>query len=172
MANLNSSNDNQNRGSLIKRMPIRVDLTAMVDLAFLLITFFMLTTTLSKPKAMPVAMPVGKEADAVSENRTLTICLGKNNKAVWFLGRVEKPVIPPTITGYGKQMRQIILETAKKVMATTGKSMVVLVKPAEHSVYANLVDTLDELNITGTTTYAISQISNADIDLLKRNHID
>ncbi|HEY2583484.1 MAG TPA: biopolymer transporter ExbD, partial [Mucilaginibacter sp.] len=65
-------------------------------------------------------------------------------------------------------LRTAIIETGKRVQAATGKSMIVLIKPAEHSVYANLVDALDEVNITKVQTYAIVDISKTDIDLLKQ----
>lgn len=57
MAELNVSTGKTGRKNRTSKMPVRVDLTAMVDLAFLLITFFMLTTSLTKPREMPVVMP-------------------------------------------------------------------------------------------------------------------
>ena len=68
----------------------------------------------------------------------------------------------------GKGLRAAIIENGKRVLAATGKSMIVLIKPTEHSVYANLVDALDEVNITKVPTYAIVDISKTDIDLLKQ----
>lgn len=150
-----------------KRLPLRVDLTAMVDLAFLLITFFMLTTSLTKPKIMPVAMPSDGPPGAVSDKATITFCLGKNNKVLWYQGMAEHPLTPPALISYGKDMRAVILAMTKQVFASTGKRLMVLVKPADHSIYTNLVDTFDELNITQVPSYAIAKISTKDIDLLK-----
>jgi biopolymer transport protein ExbD len=62
----------------------------MVDLAFLLITFFMLTTTLSKPQSMPLGFDLEDDPTdkpiKVDENRTLTVLLGDNDKMVYYMG--------------------------------------------------------------------------------------
>ena len=167
MAELNTSEKKGNRSSLDK-LAVRVDLTAMVDLAFLLITFFMLATSLAKPRIMPVAMPVGP-AGAVSEKTTMTICLGKNNRVLWYRGMPDKPLSVPEVVDYSKKgLRRTIIETGKTIFKTTGKNMMVIVKPSPHSVYANMVDALDELNIANVQLYAIANISPKDIDLLKQ----
>jgi biopolymer transport protein ExbD len=174
MAELNSSP--QNGGGKYKRKKInaRVDLTAMVDLAFLLITFFIMTTTLAKSKAMDLAMPddSGPEETNVPASRTLTVVLGKYNKAMYFLGELKNPVIAPSVTGFNADgIRKAIIETNKTVHNKTGKSMIVLVKPSDKSQYSNLVSTLDELAITGIQQYAIVDIKPEDIDTLKQKGI-
>ena len=167
MAELDSSPEKTNGRRRAKRVPLRIDLTAMVDLAFLLITFFMLTTSLAKPRAMPVVMPAGGPAGPVPESRTMTICLGKNNQILWYLGMADKPLIAPVLTSGGAGVSRAILETREKVFAATGKDMIVIVKPADHSVYSNLVDALDEINIANVPTYAIAAISSKDIELME-----
>ena len=171
MAELNYSPGTSGTKHSMKRMPVRVDLTAMVDLAFLLITFFMLTTSLAKPRAMQVIMPVPGPDGGDPASRSMTICLGKNNEVLYYLGLIDKPIIQPAITNSGNGIRTAILETAKKVFAKTGKSMIVLIKPDDHSKFASLVDALDELDITKVQTYAIAKISPKDIDLLKEKGI-
>jgi biopolymer transport protein ExbD len=171
MAELNLSSGKQGGKHSIKRMPIGVDLTAMVDLAFLLITFFMLTTTLAKPRVMPVIMPDTGPQGPVPETRTMTLCLGKQNTLVWYLGMPDKPLTSPRQISYGKDLRTVLTETSEKIFKTSGKGMIVLVKPSVHSVYDNLVETLDELNITNVPTYAIAKITPADIDILKQKGI-
>jgi biopolymer transport protein ExbD len=173
MAELDTSGGGKKGGKVrSKKASTRVDLTAMVDLAFLLITFFMLTTTLSKPKAMDVTMPnkdeKTKEQMPVAASRSLTILLGANNKLEWFLGEPGKS--QPTTEGYGKDgIRKTLIEKGKEVQQTFGNYMVVLIKPSDKSNYKNLVDILDEMKITNVQSYAIVDITPIEVDLLKRD---
>ncbi|GGH03428.1 ExbD/TolR family protein [Mucilaginibacter phyllosphaerae] len=168
MAELNSTPEKQGKNPRAKKTNLRVDLTAMVDLAFLLITFFILTTTLSKPKAMELNMPVGKSSEPVPASRTMTICLGSNNQAMYYLGQAEKPVLEAKITNYSNRgLRKAIVATRSYVKQTTGKSIIVVIKPAQTSVYENLVNTLDEMKITDVQQFAIADIAPKDISLLK-----
>ena len=182
MAELNTSGGGDKKGGKVrsKKMSTRVDLTAMVDLAFLLITFFMLTTTLAKPQAMDLAMPDKdeKNKDAkleVADNRTMTILLGSTNRLEWYMGSVDKPLTPPTVDNFGKNgIRKAILEEAKKVQGITGdskKGLIVLIKPSEKSNYKNLVDLLDEMKISNVQIYAIVDITAPEIASLKRDNI-
>jgi len=158
-------------GSRLHRMPARVDLTAMVDLAFLLITFFILTTTLSKSRVLPLVMPVPGPSEPVAASGTLTICLGAYNQAVYYIGMGDKPLTAPKLVGYGKGLTNLIVQTARQIAASTHKNMFVIIKPSDHSVYKNLVATLDEMNITGVSSYAIAQIAPKDISLLKEKGV-
>lgn len=148
-----------------KKLNSKVDLTAMVDLAFLLITFFMLTTSLSKPQSMDLGLPdkdddPSKNKDIkVDENRTMTLLLGDNNKMKMYMGLLATPKVAPKDIAYGKEgIRQEILIRKKEVLAYTGnkdKGMIVIIKPTKKSTYRNLVDILDEMAITDVPTYAI-----------------
>jgi biopolymer transport protein ExbD len=171
MAELNLSTGKSGGKHAVKKMPVRVDLTAMVDLAFLLITFFMITTTLQKPKAMPVVMPVPGPEGPVPETRTMSLCLGKNNQLVWYMGIPGKPLTLPKQIGYGRALNTTITEMAKQIFKSSGKGIIVVVKPSDHSIYANLVETLDDLRITNVPTYAIAKILPGDVELLKQRGI-
>lgn len=172
MAELNSSPEkNDGKKPLRKKMSLRVDLTAMVDLAFLLVTFFMLTTTLSKNKAMDLAMPdEGKEIGFVAQSRTVTICLGADNKVMLYKGLPESAA--PQVVNYGKEgLRKLLVANQEAIKKQTGKNMLVIVKPSDHSKYGDLVNALDELNITQSRQYAIVDITNQDVDMLKKQMI-
>jgi len=171
MAELNYSPGRTGGRHTLKKMPVRVDLTAMVDLAFLLITFFMLTTVLNKPQMMPVVMPADGPPGPVPESRTMTICLGKNNQALFYLGIASHPLVAPTKMRFGKDMAGAIIQMEQRIKKTSKDGLIVIVKPSDHSIYDNLVSTLDELKITGVPTYAIARISAEDIDLLKQQRI-
>jgi biopolymer transport protein ExbD len=169
MAELTTSEKSGKRGTLKRRHP-RIDFTAMVDLAFLLITFFILTTSLIKPKAMDLAMPVhGAPPGGDAASRTMTICLGKNNQVLWYLGLPDRPLVQPTIVNYSKNgLRAAIINNERRVLKNTGKTLLVILKPSAHSLYDNLVNSLDELNITSVESYGIADISPKDIEMLKQ----
>ncbi|OAQ42296.1 hypothetical protein A5893_04065 [Pedobacter psychrophilus] len=168
MAELNTS---EKSSSKTKKMSKKVDLTAMVDLAFLLITFFMLTTTLSKPTAMNIIMPFGDEPSPVKLSNTLTLCLGANNKLAWYSGTNENPD-NFDVTNFDKNgIRSVLINRSKNILQQTGKNLMVLVKPSNHSQYKNLVDIIDELNITKIPSYAIVDITKEDISRLEKKGI-
>ena len=176
MAELDTSGGGKKGGKVrSKKASTRVDLTAMVDLAFLLITFFMLTTTLAKPQAMDLAMPDKDEKlDAkleVADDRTMTILLGKNDKIEWYMGTIDNPS-SPTPEDFGKNgIRKAILDKIKEVKAATGKDLLILLKPSDKSNYKNLVDILDEMKITDVKSYAIVDITAPEIGLLQRDNL-
>ena len=150
MAELNTGDGGGGKGGKVrsKKQNSKVDLTAMVDLAFLLITFFMLTTTLSKPQSMDLSLPDKDDKKdvktdiKVDENRTMTILLGENNKLVRYVGILATPVAggAPKDFTYGKDgIRRELLSRAKLVLqysAAKGKpkdGMIVIIKPNKKS---------------------------------------
>ena len=167
MAELNTGDGGGGKGGKVrsKKQSSKVDLTAMVDLAFLLITFFMLTTSLSKPQSMDLSLP-DKDPDdktppvKVDENRTMTVMLGEDNKMIYYMGLLATPKIGPKDIAYGKDgIRRELLTQKKAVVQYTGdkkKGIIVIIKPTKKSNYRNLVDILDEMAITGVSTYAIN----------------
>jgi biopolymer transport protein ExbD len=178
MAELDTSGGGKHKGGKIrsKKASTRVDLTAMVDLAFLLITFFMLTTTLSKKKAMDLTMPdnsVKTSQLPVAATRSMTVLLGSHNKLEWYMGEAGKSA--PTVDNYGKDgLRKALIENEKKVEATHAAPdnfMIVLIKPSDKSTYENLVNALDELNITNVQSKAIVKITPMEVADLQKNGI-
>ncbi|PAM92594.1 biopolymer transporter ExbD [Flavobacterium sp. IR1] len=167
MAELNTGDSGGGKGGKVrsKKQNSKVDLTAMVDLAFLLITFFMLTTTLSKPQSMSLGLPdkdenpdLNKELK-VDEKRTMTVMMGENNKLIYYMGLLDNPTAGPKDIAYGKDgIRKELIARKKSVLEYTGdkaKGIIVIIKPGKKSKYKNLVDILDEMAITGVETYAI-----------------
>lgn len=170
MAELNTGDGGGKKGSgkvRSKKQNSKVDLTAMVDLAFLLITFFMLTTSLSKPKSMDLGLPDKEDNkdDKVEmktdQRRTVTVILGDNNQIKWFHGLLEAPEAGgnPATIGYGKEgIRKELLKRVESVPQVTGdkdKGLIVIIKPTKKATYKNLVDILDEMAISKVPTYAI-----------------
>jgi biopolymer transport protein ExbD len=150
-----------------KKMSTKIDMTPMVDLAFLLLTFFMLTTTFNKPNVMAVTMPVKpKKEDPESQlkaSNAFTVILGESNKVYYYEGLIDNDVKPELkVTNYGATgIRQALLQRMR-----ANPNTVVLIKPARKSVYRNMVDILDEMNITNQKKYALVDIAPADTALI------
>jgi biopolymer transport protein ExbD len=92
MAELNTEGKGGKHKGKSKKVSTRVDLTPMVDLAFLLITFFMLTTSMLKPQTMELAMPSkdkSKDPPPIKNSLAVTVILGKNDKIIYYLGALK-----------------------------------------------------------------------------------
>lgn len=160
-----------------KKLSTRIDLTPMVDLGFLLITFFMYTTTLAKPKTMQINMPYKdpqiKDSTKIKNSTALTILLSKNHRVYYYEGIGDDPTNPPKVevTGFKAKggIRDEIISKIKAVntlkqqgVLTAKDEATVLIKPDSTSTYSDLVNILDEMNINDVKTYAIVDISPVD----------
>ena len=175
MAELDTSGGGKKGGKIrSKKASTRIDLTAMVDLAFLLITFFIMATTLAKPKAMDTFWPDKSKKDVqlpVPESRTMTVLLGDNDKLEWYIGAPGKSA--PTVDNFGKSgIRKTFIEKNKEIKATHAgpdNDMIVLVKASDKSNYKDFVNVLDEMNIAGIQRYAVVDILPVEVELLKKD---
>lgn len=157
-------------GKRSKKMSTRIDLTPMVDLGFLLVTFFMLTTTFSKPQTMEINMPVKDEAApeegmAVKSSKALTILMDKDNILYYYKG-IEDPILEKSEyyeKNQSENIRKILLAEHARV-----EDLMVLIKATEGATYKNVVDVLDEMNIVGISRYALVEITDFDKDLITK----
>ncbi|MBO2010439.1 ExbD/TolR family protein [Hymenobacter negativus] len=152
-----------------KKMSTRIDMTPMVDLAFLLLTFFMLTTTFAKPYNLELTMPVkSNEPNDVARSKAMTILLGKGHKVHYFFGLnapQDKTVAVPELktTSFAADgIRQVLLTRMRQQ-----PGLVVLIKPTDESKYQDMIDILDEMSITNQKKYALVKTTPADLTLLK-----
>ncbi len=177
-------------GSRAKKVSTRVDMTPMVDLGFLLITFFIFTTTMSKPASMEVNKPSTEkpiEKNEVKESRTMTVLLGKDNQIFYFMGINDpdhKKIPQINITDFSEYgMRKALMEKDKEVRAASGYSdpnmtdyakngVVVIIKPCDNSVYKNIVDILDEMKVTGIKSFAWAEVAPVDLTLLEKSNLN
>jgi biopolymer transport protein ExbD len=150
-----------------KKLSTRVDLTPMVDLGFLLITFFIFTTTMSQPTAMKLFLPKDtekpEEQNKIKETGALTIMLGKDNTVFYYEGILDPNGANFKSTNY-KEIRDIIIN---KKRTTDPKDFVVVIKPGPESTYKNTVDMLDEMTINDVKRYAMVDIAEAELQLVK-----
>jgi biopolymer transport protein ExbD len=139
-----------------KKQSTRVDLTPMVDLGFLLITFFIFTTTMSQPTAMKLNLPkdVEKPEDQnkLKESAALTVMPSKDNRIFYYEGLDPSKLQQTTF----KQVRDVILDKKRR---TDPKDFMVIIKPTKDATYKNAVDILDEMKIDDVKRYALVGIS-------------
>ena len=150
----------------------RVDLTPMVDLGFLLITFFVFTTQLSQPTAMNLNMPYDKvnPGDEICASCVLTLFLQANNTIQYYEGSPESNPVVRQASFAPEGIRNIILQKKKAVQKIIGQAddFVLIIKPADESTFQNFVDIVDEVAINNIKHYYIDEITAADKKLFSQ----
>ena len=177
----------KNGKSKQKKFAVRVDFTPMVDMNMLLITFFMLCTTLSKPQTMEISMPSNdkniteEQKSMVKASQAITLLLGPDNKLYYYEGEPNyKDYTSLKETTYGPDgLRSILLQknatAVNKVRALKQVSEIksgkdtptVIIKATDDASYMNLIDALDEMQICNIGKYVITDIAEADRFLIK-----
>lgn len=174
-----------------KKGNTRIDMTPMVDLAFLLLTFFILTTTMYKPSTLQLSFPVPPEGpppplDKV--NNALTLFLTKKDAIYYYkdafkVGEtqitatnfkdVEKLLIElnkPTIEKINELSKQLnenkiteaVYDSLKNKEQGKKEALFVIIKPDKDARYRNMIDIVDEMDITGVGKYAVQDTIKAD----------
>ncbi len=196
MASIDTGGDGgQKKGPGVKKakkLSTRVDMTPMVDLGFLLITFFVFTATMNEPTTLDLNMPKDikdkKEQTEVKESGVLSVMLGKDDVVYYYEGKLAEDGSNFKSTDF-KGIRDVIINKRKEVMdryvpdpaceakmAQEGKptsncadkDFVVIIKPSKDATYKNTVDILDEMTINQVRTYAMVKIFDQEYELIKK----
>lgn len=163
-----------------KKLSTRIDMTPMVDLGFLLITFFIFTATMSTPTTMRLIMPKDEKdpenQTEVKESAALTILLGGNNGIYYYEGQMLADGSNFKSSTY-KEIREVIQTKRTNVMQagralgyhqdSLDRDLVVVIKPNENATYKNTVDVLDEMTINNIRRFAIVDILQAEKDAIR-----
>ncbi len=179
-----------------KKLTTRIDMTPMVDLGFLLITFFIFTTTMSTPTTMDLNMPKDtqkkEEQTEVAQSGALTILLGKDNQVYYYEGQLEPDGSNFKQTTF-KGIRDVIINKRQSVInsyvpspddeaiiqkakekgdpnwqdAAKDKNFTVIIKPDPDATYKNTVDILDEMTINNVKRFAMVKITDQELQLIK-----
>ena len=150
--------DNNHRNSkryFAKKM-LRVDLTPMVDLGFLLITFFILSTALSEPLVALLVMPKDSPVKtSVKNNTVLTLSLMRNDSIAYYEGSAPKQEFIRYCSF--NNLRSVIQQKQQKVSKILGsrKETVIIISPGKESTYKNFVDALAEIQINDIQHYFV-----------------
>lgn len=176
--NNEAGNSSTRKRAGVKRMikhPMKIDMTPMVDLGFLLISFFVISTELSRPRGMSLYMPADGPPMATAESKTITFLAGADNKLFYYSGEerdagIKNPIIPISSderNGVGKVIRNKQQQLDR--LPGGRDEMMLIIKPGKESVYKNTVDLLDEMTIYNVKRYAIVKPGENDQLFLQKN---
>ena len=175
-----------------KKGSTRIDMTPMVDLAFLLLTCFILTTTMYKPSTLQLTFPVPPEEDQPKEldkvNNALTLFLTKADRIVYYKDAFKPGETQMSVTNF-KDVRKMLVEMNKSTFDRINdlarqfnekkiteevfdslkneaqkkkEALYVIIKPEKDARYRNMIDIVDEMDITGIGKYAVQDTIKPD----------
>ena len=150
-----------------KRLGFRLDMTPMVDVAFLLLTFFMLTTTFAKSNTMEINIPPEKGEVSVAELNVMTLRVPGNGFAYWSLGE-DAPRQTPLYdkddahASLSRELRQVLRQEF-----TRNNKLVIVVRISDKAKYKSLVDIIDEFNLMKIDRFSLDDFTDQDEAAIK-----
>jgi biopolymer transport protein ExbD len=160
MAEQITSTEKGNKTTRLHKKNTRVDLTPMVDLGFLLITFFVFTTTMSTATAMDIVTPNDTDSsvtDDICESCVITVIPAANNKLYYYEGDFESADIK--LTDYSAAGLRKVLSDKKNAVKKENREAVLIIKPTAKSSFKNLINIIDESTICMYKRYYLDQFS-------------
>ena len=140
-----------------KRVSIRIDMTPMVDVAFLLLIFFMVTTVFRAPQTMEVNLPPSDQKVDIAESNLMIFFVTDNNTVYWAVGKE----VPHRVDM--KELQPLLAEKNK-----ANAKLITLIKLDRKAHYHMMVDMLDELNIGNVTRFSIAPLTDRDKEVLSK----
>jgi len=150
-----------------RRIGVKNDMTPMVDIAFLLLTFFMLTTTMAKPQTMEINLPPGDANVEVAESNLLTLRVvpaDKDTISIYYNIGVDKPV---KIEG----SRSKSIRALGKLLHENNKAnpkLITLLKIDKKAKYVDMVNIMDEMNLADITRFSLAPMDDIDKKILEK----
>jgi biopolymer transport protein ExbD len=149
-----------------------LDMTPMVGLAFLLLTFFLLHAGMAKPRILQLTMPFNNPYKACGEyhiSGAITIILGHNHSLYYYYG-LNNPLDTQTLVPELKNT-DFSVRGIRQVLLTQNKTAqnLIFIKTAPGATYKDMVDILDEMKITSQRLYTLVPLGAADCQLLLAN---
>ena|SRR6266705_2871655 len=141
----------------MRRLGVRIDMTPMVDVAFLLLTFFMLTTTMNRPQTMEINLPPSETKVEVAESNLLTLRVKDDGSMYWNVGADNPQKVD--MKDFRKMMTQKLQQNPK---------LITLIKVDRKGKYHFMVDIMDELNLANITRFSLAPMLDADRQILQK----
>ncbi|MFZ4057482.1 MAG: ExbD/TolR family protein [Ferruginibacter sp.] len=174
MASIDNSTSNRKSGNpALKKKSTTVDLTPMVDLGFILITFFVFTATILQPRAMQILMPnssVPTANDPIAASAVLTLFIADKNQIGYYEGMPTTATKIKYTSFNNNQFRQLLNAKQKQLAnAAPKRNLTVIIKPLSISNFQQYVDVLDEMHINAIKRYYLDEPTTEDKQLLAKN---
>ena len=135
-----------------RRMGIRIDMTPLVDVAFLLLTFFMLTTSMVRPQTMEINLPPDKDVKVeIAETNLLTLRVDENAKIYAAIG-----IAAPERVEFAN------LRTFLRDKKAGNSKLVVLLKVDRKCKYSTMVNIMDEFSLTNNDKFSLLPLLDQD----------
>ncbi len=142
-----------------RRMGVRLDMTPMVDVAFLLLTFFMLTTVMRKQQTMEINLPPNNETKVdIAESNLMTVYVDENDKIYYAVGTEKTP----------HEIAESDLESFFKKKGQQNTKLVILLKFDRKSKYHMMVNVIDKLNLASLNRFSIAPLTDNDKKFLSK----
>ena len=157
-----------------KKLQLRIDMTPMVDLGFLLISFFVITTQLGEPKTMNLIVPKEGPDSPVKGSTAITFLPASSNKLYYYFGDGSE-AIPQNkvfVTDYKTNSIGSIISNRKNFLLDKKidpGELFVIIKPSKKASYKKIVDLLDEMIIHNVSRYTLTELAALDTDFIN-NH--
>lgn len=138
-----------------RRVGVKLDMTPMVDVAFLLLTFFMLTTSFKPPEAVQIVLPDSHSAFKMPDSDVMIITVSKDGRI--FLG-LDSPVLRQKLFGeeyrVGKEDKEVNLTELQQLLVQARisnpklRTVIKADKDGEYGVVEDIMNILQKVNIT------------------------
>ena len=135
-----------------RRVGVRIDMTPMVDVAFLLLIFFMVTTVFRTPKALEINLPPKDTNVQVPESKTMTLRILADGRLYWKRGAKENPWNRSSVT----QVKDVLKPFAGQ------NELIMVVKVDREADFENMVNMLDELHAAKLTRFSITPLEDKE----------
>jgi len=165
---VNKGKRNQNQSALL-----RIDMTPMVDLGFLLITFFIFTTTMAEQKGTDLFMPKDGPPSKIGESTAMTVLLGGSDSIYAYSGSWKNAMAnnQVVLTNYSTQNGLgKLIRSQQSRLGNKREDLMVLIKPLENSSYNNIINVLDEILINDVKRYAIVNVTDSETQFLQHSY--
>ncbi|MCG8342392.1 MAG: biopolymer transporter ExbD [Chlorobiales bacterium] len=144
-----------------KRIGFHIDMTPMVDVAFLLLTFFMLTTTFGRANTMEINIPPENSEVKIAETNVMTFRIVPDGYVYWSIGeaapRKQRLYDEENAMALGREIRQMLQQQTE-----ANSKLVIVVKISDKAKYKYLIDLIDEFNLMKIDRFSLDDFTEAD----------